>query len=233
MLGEAIAPDAQTQAAQTNQGNAAFNQQLQAAKFNNQQNMRQAVLPGMLQTLGYSPSTAQSMTGNLKAPTVSPVTSSNVLGGTGSTAGNAALGAGLSFGVPALKAALSGGGGSGLLSSLGALATNPFTIGAAALGVGALLWKKSQVHPVADEWVQGEQNPFDKSMANIDNQVKSGALSASQAQQLKTQNAQNYLSELQKFASEGSKNSIVAKQAMQTFRQWYGDPTQYGVNVNI
>ncbi len=75
--------------------------------------------------------------------------------------------------------------------------------------------------------MQGEQNPFDESMRKIDQQ----GLPPEQAQQLKQQNAQNYLSELMQFAQRGGKEAEVARNAMRTFRQWYGDPSQYGVQV--
>ena len=119
------------------------------------------------------------------------------------------------------------------MGTLGALATNPITWAAAgALGAG-LLWKKSQAHPTADQWVHGEQNPFDQTMSNIDTQVQNGSMTPDEAKQLKTKNAQTYLSELQQFSTKGGHEAIVAKQAADTFRQYYGDPAQYGIKLSF
>jgi hypothetical protein len=115
----------------------------------------------------------------------------------------------------------------GLGSTIAGLATNPFTIaGAGALAAG-LIWKKSQVHPAANTWVQGEQNPFDQSWQKIE---QSG-LPPDQQQQLKAQNAKAYLTDLAAFAQQGSHEAIVARQAADTFRKYYGDPTQFGVQL--
>ncbi len=132
-------------------------------------------------------------------------------------------------------AAAAGGaaGGAGIMGTLGALATNPLTWAAAgAIGAG-LLWKKSQAHPTADQWVQGEQNPFDKTMSNIDTQVQGGSMTPDEAKQLKAKNAQTYLSELQQFSTQGGHQAVVAKQAADTFRQYYGDPAQYGIKLSF
>lgn len=119
----------------------------------------------------------------------------------------------------------------GLLGAIGGLgATGAATLGiGAAAGIGAILWRKSQAHPEANQWVQGEQNPFDKSMAAIDQQ----GLPPDQAQAAKQQNAQRYLTELQKFASQGGDKLQVARQAAATFRQWYGDPSKYGIQLGF
>lgn len=130
-------------------------------------------------------------------------------------------------------AAGAGAGGAGIMGTLGALATNPLTWAAAgALGAG-LLWKQSQVHPTADTWVQGEQNPFDKTWANISDQINQGSLTPQEGKQMQQQNAQQYLTALQQFSQKGSKEAIVAKQALATFRQYYGDPAQYGISITL
>lgn len=118
---------------------------------------------------------------------------------------------------------------SGLAGTLGALASNPATWAVGAGVLGAVLWRKSQAHPEANQWVQGEQNPFDESMAAIDQ----SQVSPEEKKQAKQQNAQRYLGELQKFAAQGGDKLQVARQAAQTFRQWYGDPAQYGVQLGF
>lgn len=144
--------------------------------------------------------------------------SAGLLGGSGAAAA----------GVPTGAAA-----GGGLLSTIGGLATNPITLAAAgALGAG-LIWKKSQAHPTADKWVQSQQNPFDQTMANVDRSVQSGQINPQQAQQIKQSNATEYLNHLREFAAKGGKERTVAQQALATFRQYYGDPSQYGVQVML
>lgn len=150
-----------------------------------------------------------------------------------STAPNLAGGFSALSGTGLLPSAAGTTTGGGLGSALAGLATNPITWAAAgALGAG-LLWKKSQVHPTADQWVQGAQNPFDKSMAALGQAEQSGQISPEQATQLRIQNAQNYLQSLQEFAGQGSKQKTVARQALATFKQYYGDPSAYGVTVAI
>ena len=161
--------------------------------------------------------------------------------GLGSKIGGAALSAGAGM-LPSILAAggskaapaIAGGflptfgaTGGGLGATMAGLATNPFTIaGAGALGAG-LLWRNSQAHHKADDWVQGNQNPFDQSMAQID---KAG-MSPEEAQRMKQQNAQSYLNELMQFAQKGGREAEVARNAARTFRQYYGDPMQYGVQL--
>jgi hypothetical protein len=68
-------------------------------------------------------------------------------------------------------------------------------------------------------------------MRNIDQAAGSGQMSKEQADSAKMQNAQNYLNELMRFAQQGGKERTVANQALQTFRQWYGDPMKYGIQL--
>lgn len=158
------------------------------------------------------------------------------LGGIGASVEGGSVAGALAPGAADATAAAAGGtaaGGGGIGATLGALATNPITWLAAGGLVAGLLWKQSQVHPTADKWVQGEQNPFDTSMKNLDTAVSSGQMTPQQAQAAKQTNVQNYLSALQNFATQGSHENIVAKQALQTFQQYYGSPASYGVQVNI
>ncbi len=144
------------------------------------------------------------------------------------------LGAEGAAGAGATAAGSVGGGGGGILSSLGGMSV----LGPAALIGGGLLatdliWKHYQAHPTADKWVQGAQNPFDKSMAAVDQQVKAGSMTPQEAAAAKQQNAQEYLTTLQKFSQQGQYENQVARQAADTFRQYYGDPAQYGVKLGF
>ncbi len=141
--------------------------------------------------------------------------------GLGSTLGKTALGVGASI-LPSLLTM-----GSAAAGTIAGLASNPITLAAAAALAGGLIWKSTQVHPTADKWVQTQQAPFDQKWAALD---KSG-LPPDQLQAAKTQSAQNYLTALGQFAQLGSKQATVAKQAATTFRQYYGDPSQYGVQL--
>lgn len=125
-------------------------------------------------------------------------------------------------GLPATTTAAS----SGLLGGLGATGVGAIAAGAILAGI---MWKKSQVHPTADKWVQSAQNPFDESMAKIDQQ----GLPPEQVQEAKKTNVQNYLTSLQNFSMKGSKERTVAQQSLNTFKQWYGDPAQYGITLSL
>lgn len=251
VLGDAVAPSPDLQRAQLDKQAQQFNQQAALYKLGQQQQTRGAALPGMYQTLGYTPEQAAAMTKTYtstplpQAPNGSTSTGGS---GVGSTVGKAALGAGMSV-APAVIGALAKTGassipaatgafaptiaGHSMLGAIGGLATNPITIAGAAALAGGLLWKKSQVHPTADKWVQGEQNPFDQTMSNIDKQAQAGQIAPEQAKATKQQNAQNYLAELQAFSQKGAHENAVARQAAQTFRQYYGDPAQYGVQLGF
>lgn len=113
-------------------------------------------------------------------------------------------------------ASTAGGGLSGILGSIA-----PFLPIAGAAIPAYFAIKANQVHPTADTWVQGRQNPFDKLMAQTQDPAQ------------KMQLGKQYLQDLQEFASKGNKESIVAQQALQTFREQYGDPAQFGFVPNI
>jgi hypothetical protein len=214
--------------------------------------IRRMAMPGALTNLGYGPAQAQSMTAAYPGaqPQLGAGTPYNFTGSSqqqqqsgGPGIGKKLLGAGLNAGTGIAAGALlgkvglggaaAGAGGGGMLGAMGALASNPFTIaGAGALAAG-LLWKKSQAHHEANDWVQGNQNPFDNTMTSIDKAVQAGQMDPMQAQQTKMTNAKNYIAELNKFAQQGSDQRKVAGQALQTFVQHYGDPAQYGVAITF
>ena len=118
--------------------------------------------------------------------------------------------------------------GGGLTGTLAALATNPITWAVGAGILGAVAWKKSQAHHEANTWVQGNQNPFDLAMANTRLAVDSGAMTPEQGQVAEQENVKAYLTELMKFMEGGSDETTVGKQALETFKKYYGDPEQYG-----
>lgn len=129
--------------------------------------------------------------------------------------------------APALAADASAG---GMMSSVGAFLTNPVTIGVAAAAIAAYaLIKHSQVHPTANKWVQGFQNPFDKQMGALNDHfiqaANSGQLTKAQAVQIrntvKTLSDQ-YGSALKTFSAKGGKEKTVATQAQKTADEEYG-----------
>lgn len=252
VLGDKLAPSTEQQSVNNSKAGLAeqqrqFNIQNQMAQQKTAQSnqIRGSIMPGMYTNLGFSPQQGSQMRDQYMrtaAPQSTPGGSSygyapgaaNAPGtpGLGSKIGKTAAGIGLGMAPSIISGAMAGIGPgtatgiAGAIGGIGAAGAATLGIGAAA-GLGALLWRKSQAHPEANTWVQGEQNPFDKSMAAIDQQK----LSPEEAQHAKQQNAQNYLGELQKFASQGGDKLQVAKQAAATFRQWYGDPMQYGVQL--
>lgn len=249
-VGDIVAPDASIQNARTNAQTAKVSNDIALAKMANANKIRQQIMPGMYTNLGYTPDQGQQMAGDYGAIAGQGLAfngnggSGSLPGapgapGLGSKIGKAALNTGIGMapaivgglvhGGAAAGAAAGAGTGAGLGATLGALATNPFTIlGAGALAAG-LIWKKSQAHPVANQWVQGEQNPFDQHWQELD---KMG-LPPDQLQAAKTQSAQNYLQELQNFAGQGGKNLEVARNAAATFRKYYGDPMKFGVQLSF
>ncbi len=221
-IGNAVAPPPSLMEAQTQKQQAGFNEQVTANKLANQQQVRQNVLPGMYQTLGMPAPDAAVKGAAYGTAGPKPIAMGSTGGGSNTpsvagTIGKTALGL-----APAALSAIPGAGW-GLLG----LATSPAGIAVGAGLAGAYLWKKSQAHPTANTWVQGEQNPFDQKMAGVDQAVKAGQMTPEQAATTKKQNAQTYLSELNAFSGKGGKEKLVADQAMQTFRQYYGDPSQY------
>ncbi len=260
-VGDAAFPDPSLINARTNATNSQNDIAIARAKMANANQVRAAALPSMYTQLGYNPQQGRGMASSYSGQTpVSSGYSSGGGSGLGSTIGKTALGVGASLApgmiagalkssAPALtrqaidtgvgtaataaaphvaggvSGALGLGGGSGLLG-LGA-ATIP-VLGGAALAAG-LIWKHTQAHPIADQWVQSTQNPFDQHMREL----QSAGLPPAQLQQAKTQSAQNYLRTLADFATKGGRNAEVARNAAATFRQYYGDPAQYGVPLQF
>lgn len=238
ILGDKLAPDAATKNAQTNAQQVQFNQSEELRKSAQANSIRQSMMPGMYTTLGFSPAQGQQMAasyGNAAAGRP-PVPAPSASGGLGSSIAKGVAGVGMSLapqilssvlkkGVPAVAGA--GGAAGGLGGAIGALATNPITaVGAGALAAG-LIWKKTQVHPTADTWTKGEQGPFDAHMKQLDSQ----GLPPAQVQQAKMDSARSYLNELVQFSQKGGKEQQVAKQAAATFREYYGDPMKYGIQL--
>jgi hypothetical protein len=207
-------------------------------------------MPGALTNLGYGPAQAQSMTAAYPGaqPQLGAGTPYNFTGSSqqqqqsgGDGLGKKLLGAGLNAGTGIAAGALLGkiGLGGATAAKAGGIGALLGGTGAATLGIGAgalaagLLWKKSQAHHEANDWVQGNQNPFDNTMTSIDKAVQAGQMDPMQAQQTKMTNAKNYIAELNKFAQQGSDQRKVAGQALQTFVQHYGDPAQYGVAITF
>ena len=113
---------------------------------------------------------------------------------------------------------------------LGAFLSSPITWAAAgALGIG-LLVRHAQTHHKADEWVQGVQNPFDQQMNGIQQKVTAGELTADQATELRKAAVNDYANAMRTFSAKGSDQSLVVRQAQDTFRRFYGDPGQYGAS---
>lgn len=143
------------------------------------------------------------------------------------TAPGAMVTGGVAGGGTAASGAAAAGGTGGFGATVGAFLTNPITIAAgAALGIG-LLVRRAQGHHKANDFVNTLQNPFDKTMAGIDQQVQSGQLSPEDATALKKANVNDYLRAMNQFAQKGNDHRTVARQALETFRMHYGDPNQY------
>lgn len=243
-VGDQLVPDAATQNARTNAATAQFDRETAVQKMGRSDAIRRSIMPGMYTNLGYSPAQGRTMAaaypGSTSIPSAGVYTGpqGNQLGATqsgqpgiGSTIGKVALTTGLGMAPAAIGALVKSGAGkaagsaiSGGLSAIGGL---PTLGAAAAVGLGALIWKKSQAHPTADKWVQGAQNPFDASWKAISDSNAPPA----EKQSALAQSAQNYLTSLVEFAGQGGHNAEVARNASRTFRQYYGDPAKYGVNV--
>lgn len=250
-VGDIVMPEASVQNARTNSRNSELDRELARAKYGNAQNIRQAMLPGMFTQSGYAPAQGRQMAAGYSsaAPASLPSGGSSQGPGLGSqiAKGAATVGMGLApaalgslfskaapamtrqaiqTGAPVIAGSLPAAG-HGVLGAIGGLATNPVTlIGAGALAAG-LIWKHTQAHPTADKWVQGVQAPFDNHMR----QLQSQGLPPDQLKQSQMQSAQNYLSTLAQFAQQGGHNMEVAQNAARTFRQYYGDPMKYGIQL--
>lgn len=164
--------------------------------------------------------------------------------GLGSTAVKAAT-----TGTDALKAAgmamdpatgvisMSAGGGAaggGIGPALAGFATNPITLAVAGIAGGILLGKKvfgiGNTHEKADTWVQGDQNKFDSYMDQVNKAEAAGQLQPEQAKQAKVSLVAQYIERMNEFKALGSDQRKVIQQAQDTFRKWYGDPSQYGAS---
>jgi hypothetical protein len=236
-VGDIVAPDAATQNAQTNAQTAKVSNEIALAKMANANKIRQSIMPGMYTNLGYSPAQGQAMASDYGTTAgqgmgFTPGGSESLPGapGLGSKIAKGALNTGLGLAPTIVGGLMHGGaaaGGAGLGGTIAGLATNPITLAAAGALSAGLIWKKTQAHPTADKWVQGEQAPFDAHMQELGNMN----LPPDQLQAAKVKSAQSYLQELSNFASQGGKNLLVARQAAATFRKYYGDPMQYGVQL--
>lgn len=194
--------------------------------------------------------TAKGMLGAFLSGLISPLTdavgkmgrdlASDLFGGGGSSAGGifggiskkiSGLfgGGGGALGMDESLGLLGGGGGGagGLGAAMTGFLTNPFTIAAgAAIGVG-ILWAKSQAHHEANTWVQQFQNPFDSMM----NQINASGGTPQDMQMLRSAAVADYMTATQEFATHGSDEKTVAKQAYDTFLKYYGSPSQYSVPI--
>lgn len=241
-IGDKLAPSTDQQAVQNQAGQNRFTDQLALARRADSNRIRQSMMPGMYTTLGFTPEQGQKMASDYGVSAAANNANIQVPGngsggggggggapGLGATIGKAAVGFAPAA-IGGIAHLLAGGGaaaGAGATGGLSALAATGIGAAVAAPIIAGLIWKKSQAHPTADKWTQGEQGPFDKAWAATD---KSG-LPPDQVQAAHQQSAQNYLNELQNFAQQGGKNLTVAKQAAATFRQYYGDPMKYGVQL--
>lgn len=119
-------------------------------------------------------------------------------------------------------------------SAIGGLASNPVTAPVAAALGAAVLWKKSQVHPTADKFVQGYQDPFVNTKGTgklnlvvdgFDRAYTSGQLSKADAQTIRDATAQliqQFMTDGQNFAQKGGKETTVWNQALRTMTQDFG-----------
>lgn len=191
---------------------------------------------GAVDNVGTAKSLAQQagITGGLgTAGTVAGIT--GAAGGTASAAGIGILPATLpdfgatlaGIGAPTLATGSTAATGGGLGATVGGLLTNPITIAAGvALGVG-LLWRKSQAHHEANDFVQGVQNPFNEQMDSVNR----GNYLPEQKAELKRAISVDYLAALMNFSKKGSDQAKVAMQALADFKKWYGDAGQFGVTA--
>lgn len=107
------------------------------------------------------------------------------------------------------------GGGAGIASALAMAAP----LAPLALGI-ASGWRNSQLHRVADKWTP-EQTAFDDQMAQATDPEEHLRLVG------------EYMTKLFNMSQGGPGQAQIAKQAMDTFRKYYGDPKQYGINIEL
>lgn len=146
----------------------------------------------------------------------------------GSWAGGAGA-AGATAGADATAAGATAASSGSLGATLGALATNPITWAVAGSIAAAILWRKSQVHPTADTFVQTYQNPFGQHLGsvvnNFDAALASGKLDKASAQALRDETAKlidGFKQDTNAFSQQGGHENQVAHQAMQTMAQNFG-----------
>lgn len=162
---------------------------------------------------------------------VIPGVTDAIAGGAVAGAGGAAAGGAVAgeAGAAATEAGATTAAGGGLGSSLAALATNPVTWAVAGAIAAAIIWKKSQVHPTADTFVQGYQNPFGQHLGSVvdefDKAFAGGQMTKEQAQTAYEQTASlidQFKADTNAFAQKGSKENTVAHQAVQTMATNFG-----------
>lgn len=112
--------------------------------------------------------------------------------------------------------------------------TNPITIGVGAALAAGLIWRKSQAHHEANQFVQGFQNPFvnaqrtgilNKVVDGFNQAADSGQLTREQALQIRAQVldlVNHFEQQRQQFGAKGSDQRKVAEQAKSTMTQYYG-----------
>lgn len=119
-----------------------------------------------------------------------------LLGG-GGTAGAGAAGAG------------------GTLGTLGRFATNPYTLAAAAAGLGAMGWLKSQAHWEANDAVQTFENPFHyEFLAPLNRALATGQIQPQEAVRLLDENWRLYQQKIQEWAGRSSDRQRAARQSI-------------------
>lgn len=129
--------------------------------------------------------------------------------------GHGAAGAAGAIGTlnPATGALVTGG--SHALGTLGALATNPLTIGAAAVGLGVAGWLKSQAHWEANSIVKDFENPFlNEFLAPLNQAIGSGQIDPQEAVRLLDQNWQLYKDSTKSWAGTSSDKQKVQQQSI-------------------
>lgn len=151
------------------------------------------------------------------------------VGGT-TAAGASGAAAGTATGAGASGAAgTTGAAGGGFTGALGALATNPVTWAVAGALTAAILWKKSQVHPTADNFVQTYQNPFGQHLGQVvdgfNQAYASGKLDKASATAAYNETAaliDQFKKDMNDFSQKGSKENRIAHQAAATMADNFG-----------
>lgn len=120
-------------------------------------------------------------------------------------------------------------GSAGFFSGAASLLTNPITIGIGAAIAGAMIWKGTQTHPVADKFVQTYQNPFGQHLVAIvdqfDQALATGQLTKADAQKARDAAAQfisQFETDGENFAKGGDKEASVWNQAERTMAEDFG-----------